>query len=318
MTSASPNRYARLGLQAIAVQRGREYVTLTQLVAEKHLTADKSHLIRNNGTNGYHRSSDQTPQELAAGCVMALLENAEVKAAEIDLLVFTSTVFESTSLYPDLIALQVAKRCRCNSAKTFSVQHLYCVSPLAALQLVAAYFHADPKMHNAVIVCADTIGAATEHLRAIDVSGLHSDGASAILLQNGGPGQKFKDIEIFQDVAKYQGHNPDGTIINSALNFAIVAKLVRTVMNRNGLGRGDRIGLFPNNLDFHAWMGIAQILGIEDKHVHFNRHSGHMFGADPFLNLHASDKSQFDYHILAATGVAGTFGVALLGARGHA
>jgi 3-oxoacyl-[acyl-carrier-protein] synthase III len=301
-----------IGIANICACFGENAVAIDWLVDAGHLTNERCSAIRNNGTSNYFRSMDQSPERLAINAVNELLQQSATDPRDIGFLIFTSTVFESTALYPDLIAQRIARETGCITAKAFAMQHVYCVSPLAALKLLRAYFNHCETLSFAIIVSADAMGGVTENLRAISTLGLHSDGAVAILVSNARHRYQVADVDLFMESSRFRGQDADGNILGGNMYFAMTAKLIRNIISKNHVTPDDRIDLFANNLDINAWKGIAKILNIPEDRIHFDHHSGHVFGADPFINLKNAGECRTDYCVLAATGVAGTFGAALL------
>jgi 3-oxoacyl-[acyl-carrier-protein] synthase III len=301
-----------VGIAGICAQFGEQDVDIKWLVQQEHISKECSDAIQTGGTSRYYRSKEQSPEQLAVHAVNELLEESGIDPGAINYLIFTSTVFESTALYPDLIAQRIARETGCTSAKAFAMQHVYCVSPLAALQLLRAYFSHREAPSLGVIVSSDAMGGATEGLRAIGSLGLHSDGAVAILVSNGQHQYELTDIDLYMDCSRFRGQDFDGNILGGNMYFAMTAKLIRNIVKRNDVPTDARVDLFANNLDVNAWNGIGKILGIPEDRIHFDHHSGHVFGADPFINLKNAGRCRADYCVLAATGVAGTFGAALL------
>jgi 3-oxoacyl-[acyl-carrier-protein] synthase III len=300
------------GLSDIAIQYGTEKIDIASLVERKLLSKAQAIAIQANGSSSYYRSTNRSPEQLAIDAVSALLKSERIDPCDVNFLVFTSTIFESTALYPDLIANRIARKTGCKNAKAFALQHLYCVSPLAAMKLLKAYFEHRKAPSQAIVVCADAIGGVTENLRAINTLGLHSDGAAAISITNGQYKYELIDVSVFTDGSKHRGQNSDGTILGGNMYFAMAAKMIRNIITVNGITKTSAIELFPNNLDINAWRSIGRILRIPEERIHFDRQSGHVFGADPFINLKNADNDKAGYRILAATGIAGTFGAALL------
>jgi 3-oxoacyl-[acyl-carrier-protein] synthase III len=312
MTIAFHHTDFQLGIADICICMGTEAIDLQSLVEQRFLSRDKSDAINRNGSSRYYRSKDHSPEHLAIDAVLGLLNQATIDPQDIQFLIFTSTVFETTALYPDLIAQRIARATGCLNAKAFSVQHMYCVSPLAAMHLLKAYFVHVTEPAHAIIVCADSMGGVTENLRVLDASGVHSDGAAAILICNTVANYQICDIELFTNVAKFLGRETDGMLVGSSMYFAMITKLIRGMLTRNDVLENAKIELFANNLDLAAWRGIGKILKIPEDQVHFDQQSGHVFGADPFINLKNAGSLSADYCVLAATGVAGTIGAALL------
>lgn len=312
MINVSGNTASKTGIADICFRLGRETVDINWLEESEMLSAERTSAIKINGTSRYFRSDNKPAEQLAIEAAQGLFEQTGINPRDIQFFIFTSTVFEITALYPDLPAQRIARATGCQNAKTFSLQHVYCVSPLAAIKLLRAYFADTTNPAYAIVVCADAIGSVTEHLRAIETSGVHSDGAAAILLTNRSAEYEVCDIDYFTNVSKFLGREVDGTLVASPMYFAMIAKLIRILLVRNRIPKDAKIDLFTNNLDLHAWRGIGKLLNIPAERIHFDQQTGHVFGADPFITLKKFGSNQADYCLLAATAVAGTVGAALL------
>lgn len=301
----------RLGIVDVTKSLGALRFSVESLVQRGHVTSAQADLIRDNGSKFYHRSDERDSESLAVGAVKDLLARNDIDPAAVGFVVFTSTVFETTALYPDLVAQRIARASGCTRAKVFSIQHAYCVSPFVAMKVMQAY--AGPDLGQgflAIIVCADTLGPVVEDLRAIDMLGVHSDGAAAILVGADGPRHMVVDMEITMIPSRYRGQSENGAIQSDPLYFAYLAKTLKKLCTANTLADFSDIRFCPNNLNLQAWTQIATLFGIPFGNIHFDQDCGHVFGADPFFNLIDAARGDAQRFILAASGIGGVFAAA--------
>ncbi|WGS52280.1 hypothetical protein LFL96_29215 [Paraburkholderia sp. D15] len=305
----------QFGIAGLSSCFGDAAIELDDLTNRDICTSDRVEAIRAAGSCQFFRSMTLSVEELAVEATRKVLREAGIEPADVGFLVFCSTVFESTALYPDIIASRIADEVGCSHAKTFSVQHAYCVSPFVALQILKEYFDEHGQPAYGVVVCSDVIVETAEFLRPIGALGVHSDGAAAMLVTNHRPGFELLDTELFIDPARFQGQNDDGSIQHDVRYFMLLAKVLKTLLKRCEVESIDDIALYPNNLSAPSWHKICQLLSIRPENVHLGEmpRVAHVFGADPFLNL-ASAGSATDrkYALLVASGIAGAFGAALL------
>jgi 3-oxoacyl-[acyl-carrier-protein] synthase III len=288
------------------------------LVERSLCTAERVEAIRSTGSELFFRSNSLSVEDLAIRAIKDALRHVELPLDAVDFVIFCSTVFESTALFPDLIACRIADAVGCFPAKTFAVQHAYCVSPFVALKLLKAYFSRFDRPAWGIIVCSDVIVQTAEFLRPIGTLGVHSDGAAAIVVTNNCPPLEILDSEIYIDPVRFRGRNDDGTIQHDVRYFMLLAKVLKTLLKRCRIESLDELGLYPNNLSAPSWHKIANLLSIKRENVHLStmRETGHVFGADPFLNLMSSPlEDDRRFALLAATGIAGAFGASLLRRR---
>lgn len=303
------------GIAGLSSCFGDAVIELDDLTSREVCTVDRVDAIRAAGSRQFFRSVTQSVEELAVDATRKVLQEAGIEPADVSLLVFCSTVFESTALYPDIVASRIADEVGCTRAKTFSVQHAYCVSPFVALQILKEYFGELGQPAYGVIVCSDVIVATAEFLRPIGALGVHSDGAAAMLVTNQRPEYELLDTEIFIDPARFQGQNDDGSIQHDVRYFMLLAKVLKTLLKRCNIESIDDIALYPNNLSEPSWHRICQLLSIRPENIHLGEmpRVAHVFGADPFLNLaFAGPATDRKYALLVASGIAGAFGAALL------
>lgn len=306
------------GIAGLSSCFGDAAIELDDLASRKICTSDRVEAIRAAGSRQFFRSMTLSVEELAVGATRKVMHDAGIDPADVGFLVFCSTVFESTALYPDIVASRIADEAGCVNAKTFSVQHAYCVSPFVALQILKEYFGDREQPSYGVVVCSDVIVETAEFLRPIGALGVHSDGAAAMLVTNRRPAFELLDTEVFIDPARFQGQNDDGSIQHDVRYFMLLAKVLKTLLKRCDVESIDDIALYPNNLSVPSWHKICQLLSIREENVHLDEMPkvAHVFGADPFLNLAASAVSNDrPYALLVASGIAGAFGAALMRRR---
>lgn len=303
------------GIAGLSSCFGDAVIKLDDLMNREICTGDRVDAIRAAGSQQFYRSMTLSVEELAVGATRKVLRDAGVDPADVGFLVFCSTVFESTALYPDIIASRIADESGCVNAKTFSVQHAYCVSPFVALQILKEYFSERGQPSYGIVVCSDVIVETAEFLRPIGALGVHSDGAAAMLVTNQRPEFELLDTEVFIDPARFQGQNGDGSIQHDVRYFMLLAKVLKTLLKRCDVESIDDIALYPNNLSAPSWHRISRLLSIREENVHLTEMSkaAHVFGADPFLNLAAcASSTDRRYALLVASGIAGAFGAALM------
>ncbi|GLU33368.1 hypothetical protein WKR88_24895 [Trinickia caryophylli] len=307
--------FSPFGIARLGSCFGDATMELDDLTHREICSVEEVDAIRAAGSRQFFRSMTLSIEELAVDATRNVLREAGIEPADVGFLVFCSTVFESTALYPDVIASRIADGAGCVHAKTFSVQHAYCVSPFVALQILKEYFGEREQPAYGVVVCADMIGKSAEYLRPIGVLGVHSDGAAAMLVTNRSPEFQLLDTEIFIDPARFQGRSDDGRIQHDVRYFMLLAKVLKTLLNRCNVDSMDDVALFPNNLSAPSWRKIGQLLSIREENILLGEmpRVAHVFGADPFLNL-ASPACATDrrYALLVASGIAGAFGAALM------
>jgi len=135
---ASPTTNS-FGIAGLATRFGDATIGLEDLTSREICTGDQVAAIRAAGSRQFFRSMKLSPEELAVDATRKVLKQVGVEPADVAFLVFCSTVFESTALYPDITASRIADEVGCVNAKSFSVQHAYCVSPFVALQILDEY-----------------------------------------------------------------------------------------------------------------------------------------------------------------------------------
>lgn len=311
-------RHDTFGIAAMSSCFGDASSDVDDLAVREICPMERVEAIRAAGSGRFFRSVTRSVEDLASEATRKVLAEAGIDARQVAFLVFCSTVFESTALYPDIAATRIAEEAGCVNARTFSVQHAYCVSPFVALQILKEYFRGAAQPSYGIVVCSDVIVSTAEFLRPIGNIGVHSDGAAALLVTNDRPKYALLDTEIYIDPARFQGQNDDGSIQHDSRYFMLLAKVLKTLLKRCEVGAIDDIALFPNNLGAPSWHKICQLLAIRRENVHLGEmeNVAHVFGADPFLNLAASaERSDRQYALLAASGIAGTFGAALMRRR---
>lgn len=313
--SAPENTSPLFGIAGLGTRFGDVAVDVDDLARRGICGQKRVAAIRAAGSRQFFRSTNLSVEVLAIEATRKALDEVDVAPADVEIIVFCSTVFECTALYPDITAQRIADKLGCWRAKTLALQHAYCVSPFVALQLLKQYFTDADRPAWGVVVCADVIVETAEFLRPIGDLGVHSDGAAAVVVTNDRPKWALLDTELYIDPTRFQGRNDDGSIQHDMRYFILLAKVLKTLLKRCDMESLKDIAIYPNNLGAPSWHRIGQLLSIDAESVDLAEmpRVGHVFGADPFMNLAAATATtDRPYALLVASGIAGAFGAALM------
>lgn len=286
---------------------------ISELARSGHIAKDRLSKLTANGAENFFVEADATCEDMAKDVISDLLLRNDVDPQDVDLVLFTSTIYELTALYPDIVVQNVARHAGCRNAKTFSIHHAYCVSPFLAIKFLLEYL---PSLETsnplAVVVCADKMAESLQYLRPVGDTGVHSDGAAAILLAADGPRSVVRSVDIAMTANGGQAFDAQMRIAANPFFFAKLFSVLKNSVDVVPHDSRNNLNLCPNNLSPNEWRNFAQKLNISQSNIIFNPGMGHVFGGDPFINWSNRPRAEKSMTLLAASAAGSTYATALL------
>ena len=232
---------------------------------------------------------------------------------------------------PDLVVhchtLLSAGPCRSDSAtpvqlfapgktEVFSATMCHCASGVAVLELVETLL---PENGTALIIVSDK--AFHPAVQLIRNTTLMGDGAAAILVGKrpglyrylGGHTERLGAYAI---ITGLPGDETDTAFADEYIEFT--ARCIERGVANAGIEIADLRLILPHNVNIPSWDQISQRIGAPRDLVWLRNVGsyGHMFGADPFLNLSDAARAQAfapgDYIALVSVGLGATAACAVL------
>lgn len=276
--------------------------------------ARASALLRN-GVQQFHDAAAQSPVTFACEAVAALLKDTGATPASIDALVYTHTIQSSVLAPPAGTAAFIQSRMGLNRALAFSVMQQNCVSPMATIRMLRVLTVAGLPIQRAIVVCADVMGSGCEHLRAIQDLALHSDGACAILLERGTGRNCIVGLHLYTDGRYFRGTDDDLQPVSDDRYYWSAFTTMRAALAEAGITANELVHVLPHHVNLPGWSRLLTMLSVPQEHLftaNFGR-LGHVFGADPFINLHTAPQGQpGSCSLLFSSGLAGCFGAMVI------
>lgn len=271
-------------------------------------------LLRN-GALRFHDAQGTSPVCLAIRAVRSLLEDNRTSPGQVDLLVHACTIQTSADAAPYSSVNRIQRCTGLSGALAFSISQQNCVSPLAAIHVTQALMEQHPAMSRAIVVCADVIGSGCDPLRAVGELALHSDGACALLLERGGACNHIAALRLFTDGRFFHGTDANAQPVPDDRYYWSAFSTMRAALAQAGVPARAVTRVLPHHVDLQGWYRLLGMLGIAPERLftrNFTR-TGHVFGADPFINLHGCGvTTPGEWSLLFSSGLAGCFGAMVI------
>jgi 3-oxoacyl-[acyl-carrier-protein] synthase-3 len=279
------------------------------------LSGVRASALLHNGAQQFHDAAGKSPVALAIRAVSALLDTTGIAPSSVDALVYTHTIQTSVLAPPAGTAQQIQFRTGLQRALAFSVTQQNCVSPMAAIRVLSAFATGHTRINRAILVCADVIGSGCDHLRAIHDLALHSDGACALLLERGGSQNLIAGLHLYTDRRLFRGTDDDMQAIPDERYYWSAFTTMRAALQQAGIMASQLARVLPHHVNLPGWSRLMTMLGLPQERLFTSnfRRIGHVFGADPFINFHASQQEHpGTWSLLFSSGLAGCFGAIVI------
>jgi 3-oxoacyl-[acyl-carrier-protein] synthase-3 len=268
-----------------------------------------------NGVQCFHDAAGESPVVLATQAVSSLLGATHTAPQAIDALVYAHTFQTSVIAPPAGSAHRIQSDTGLDRALAFSVSQQNCVSPLAAVHVLQALMAGNSPIERAIVVCADVIASGCDHLRAIHELALHSDGACALLLERGGSRNRIAGLHLYTDASAFRAMDDDMQPVPDDRYYWSAFATMRAALGQAGIS-GREVGhVLPHHVSLPGWRRLMTMLGIAQERLftrNFER-TGHVFGADPFINFNdCEDRAPGDWSLLFSSGLARCFGAMVI------
>ena len=300
-----------LAISGIAYCLPGKIVGVHEWAARCGHSAQRATSLARNDAQRFHDASGESPADLATKAVRALLAAADVAPDSIDALIYAHTIQSSVIAPPAGTAHHIQSRARLTRALAFSVTQQNCVSPFAAIRTVRALMANNSSIVRAVVVCADLIAPGFDHLRAIEDIALHSDGACALLLERNGIRNRIESLYLYTDGPLLREPIHGVQAAPSDRYYWSAFSTMRAALGQAAVRPDQLICVLPHHVNLPGWHRLMTMLGIAQERL-FTRNFariGHVFGADPFINLHDWDcKTAGRPSLLFSSGLLGCFG----------
>lgn len=263
-----------------------------------------------NGARHFHDAASQSPVDMGVKAVRLLLSKSSIAPSSVDLLIYTHTVQSSIAPPPTSTVGYVQAACGIDQALGFSVSQQNCVSPLLAVRLVQQMMARHPRIQRAVILTVDLMGTAADGIRGIRDLALHSDGASALLIERNASVNRVLGHHFFTDGRFFRGTDENHELVPDEKYHWSCFATMRAALTQAGLRPSDLDRILPNHVNRAGWQLVLSMLRLSEDRLYTANFSrvGHVFGSDPFINYLHEDKQPGGRYLLFSSGLAGCFG----------
>ncbi|MDC6167150.1 3-oxoacyl-ACP synthase [Paucibacter sp. XJ19-41] len=277
--------------------------------AQRHgLARDRVEALRVNGVGRYHDSCDRPTREMALDAAAAAFGKAELDAAEVDVLMFAHTAVESVVPPPASLTSFLQSRLGMSKARCFSVAQQNCVSPIVAVRLAETMMRADASVRHVLVVASDQIRSGIDHLRVIELGGMHSDGACAMVLTRDWERNRVLATTNSTEARYYLGSLEAMEFIEGY--YLSTAATLRRAVHDAGLEMSDIGAILPHHVGLTAWQKVMRFLRLPPERLHTDGFAskGHVFGCDAIIDFSEWKGGEDRPLVLYSNGLCGCYG----------
>jgi 3-oxoacyl-[acyl-carrier-protein] synthase III len=256
---------------------------------------------------GFHRARiarNESHVEMAMHAVRALLDESGVAPDEIDLVLYAGALTSSSTMActpaPDGVVLQLRdvmdffkypgsalqSELELTRAAVAGIDQQGCASVLSAVRLGRAMLLAEEDVRAVLCVSADRLPAGAPREM---VYNLVSDGACAVLLRRGAPGERVRNrVVACHQVTKgafWEAGERESEII--AAYFPTARTAVEELLRKAGVTMRDVAWVIPHNVSLRSWEILLRLLDCPRAKLFADNieRIGHTIAADNFINL---------------------------------
>jgi 3-oxoacyl-[acyl-carrier-protein] synthase-3 len=305
----------KLALSGVAYCLPDKVVDVYTWASRSGQPSERAIALSNNSARRFHDAAGQSPAELATKAVHALLAAEHAAPDSIDVLVYAHTIQSSVLAPPASTAHQIQSKARLVNALAFSVTQQNCVSPFAAIRIVQALMEHNTSIMRAIIICADLITPGCDHLRAIQDLALHSDGACALLLEREGTRNRIESLYLHTDGRFFRRMSDGLQPVPDDRYYWSAFSTMRAALRQAAVLPDEITCVLPHHVNLPGWRRLMAMLGITQDRLFTDNFAriGHVFGADPFINLQdCKGRPPGERSLLFSSGLVGCFGAMVL------
>lgn len=267
-----------------------------------------------NGVRCFHDAMSQSPVGMGIKAVRLLMTKAHIAPRSVDLLIYTHTVQSSIAPPPTSTAGHIQASCGLQNALSFSIAQQNCVSPMLAVRIARQMMARHEHIQRAIIVSVDLMGTAADTIRGILDLSLHSDGASAFLVEREAPRNQVLGYHFFTDGRFFRGTDENHNLVPDEKYHWSCFATMRSALQQAGLRPADLTRILPNHVNMEGWRLVLSMLRLPPERLFTDNFAriGHVFGCDPFINFLHERKTSGGHYLLFSSGLAGCFGALVL------
>ncbi|MEV7805587.1 3-oxoacyl-[acyl-carrier-protein] synthase III C-terminal domain-containing protein [Microbispora sp. NPDC088329] len=199
------------------------------------------------------------------------------------------------------------------NAVAFSVSHQNCATGLYAVQLAGHLLSAEQD-GRALVVMGER--AFCPEMRFIPNVALLGEASAAVLVGSGGSGDRVLSGAFRLHGKFYAGRHIEKENMRELIGLYVrtFADVIGEAVHRAGLKPSDIALVLPHNVSRLSWLGVSGALDIPLSKIFLDNvpKFGHLFCADPFVNLDAARRAGLlrpgDAVVLACVGIGAAFG----------
>jgi len=277
--------------------------------AKHGMTGAQTQALLDSGADRYHHVEDEPLETLASEAIEKLIRDSDVPRDAIDALVLFNTSQCNVLAPPESTVGRLRASAKLTSAIAFSISQQNCVSGIHALRVLEKLFAKHTEWRYAIVVGVDTV--LRDELRAIGVSGIHSDAASALLITRDPHAARIVAIETFNDSRLVQGIHEDGRYEENDNYLWSAVSLIKRVVKSAGVKADQIETILPHNTNLPGWLHTLRSLNIPSSKLFAQNFSriGHAFGSDVAVNIaDAGVLRTPGFHLVFSSGIGGCFG----------
>ena len=298
-----------VAIEAAAYYLPSKVVSIEDWAAITGRPAGLVETLKQNQVLRYHDAEGQSPEDMISEAVAQLAAQTDLRAPEVDLIIYVHTMPLSAPPAPRSIFGALFARFNFQRAVCFSVAQQNCVSFLASLRIIRAMMTADPTLKRVLIVGGDSLPFASQ--RTIEDNGVHSDGAAAALVLRDGQRNRLVSIETKMDGRFFRGVLNDEEVEHNQRYYWTMISVIRSAIRKSGRTVGGISRILPHNLNLPGWKKVLGVLEIDESRLFASNipSKGHVFSCDGMINLADCETlNAGEHYAVYSNGFSGCFG----------
>ncbi|WP_428241201.1 3-oxoacyl-[acyl-carrier-protein] synthase III C-terminal domain-containing protein [Gynuella sp.] len=301
-----------LGLNEVGFELGARKFFLSDSSFINSVDAQGLDTLHKNGAQSFYVADSESNLELGINAIESALKRSTLENRQINALILCHTSPINTLPVPYSLVSELAQKTSLSHCFVTTITQQQCVSSLYGLKLATGLFKTHPHWEGAIICCIDKI--LNEEYRLIGDAGVHSDAASAIVVEPESPATVVA-IETMTNSHIAKSIHASDLFINDPHYVWALVSLIRKTLKKSGVKADQLQSVLPHNVNLAVWKQVMMSLKLSETILfkeNFSQ-SGHAFGSDTAINIATSGMlKKSGYHLIVSCGIGGCYGAILV------
>ena len=184
------------------------------------------------GVNRFYKADETTTLALAVQAIEGMMMTNDCSYSNIDAMILCHTSPVNTFTYPYSFISELAEKLSLSHCFKTTITQQQCVSPLYGLKLTQALLRLHLEWRACIVCCVDKI--VDEEFRKIGDFGVHSDAASALVVEQKGT-LMIRAIKTTNNYRVSRDVNYDNLFVTDPCFVWVLVSLIRETIKAAGI-----------------------------------------------------------------------------------